>query len=72
MCLLCMSAWTEAAGDESVSRSFAGTSSTFQCALLSKLRLLSPHSPSSMSCDHGAGLPVLTEACIQNTVLDLD
>lgn len=72
MCLLCVSAWTEAAGGESVLSGFAGMSSTSQCALLSKLCLLSPRPPSSASCDHGARLPVHTEAWIQNTVLDLD
>lgn len=54
MCLPCVSVWTEAAGDESILSSFAGTSSTSQCALLSKLCLLSPRSPSSVSCDHGS------------------
>ena len=72
MRLLCVSAWTEAAGDESVLSGFAGTSSTSQYALLSKLCLLSPRSHSSVSCDHGARLPVCTEVWIQNTVLDLD
>lgn len=72
MCLMCVSAWTEAAGDESVLSGFTGMFSTSQCALLSKLCLLSPRFPSSVSCDHGARLPVHTEACIQNTVLDLN
>lgn len=67
-----VSAWTKAAGDESILSGFSGTSSTSQCAFLSKLCLLSPRSYSSVSCDHRAGLPVHTEAWIQNTVLGLD
>lgn len=64
--------WPEAAGDESVLSGFAGMSSTSQCALLSKLSLLSPRSHSSVSCDHRAGLPGHTEVLIQSAVLGLD
>jgi len=72
MCLPCVSARTEAAGDESVLSGFAGMSSTSRCALLSKLRLLSPRSPASVSCHHGARLPVHAETWIQSIELGSD